>query len=238
MSPETVRALWAINERFYRTQAELFASKRTRPWAGMERVLREIPRPIGSVLDVGCGHGRFAAQLHGCGEQPRYLGLDGSPALLKLAAARSDVPSGCRWLEIDLQGDVADLPRGPFDLIAIFGVLHHIPGETRRLALLAALGERVARGGCLALAFWRTRGDAAPRQRAWSEAGLRDEDVEPGDRLLSFDGHPELFRYVHFADDAELERVESAPGLPLGLRFTGDGSGDAANAYFLWRRPM
>ena len=237
MSPETVRALRAINERFYRTQAELFASKRTRPWMGMERVLREVPRPIASVLDLGCGHGRFAAQLHGCGESPRYLGVDGSPALLKLAAARTDVPSGCRWLEVDLQDDPGALPRGPFDLIAIFGVLHHVPGEARRHALLGALGERVARGGSLALAFWRSQGDTAVRRRAWSEAGLRDEDVEPGDRLLSFDDHPDLFRYAHFADDAELERLEPAPGLPLSLRFTADGAGNAANAYFLWRRP-
>ncbi|MCP3983767.1 MAG: class I SAM-dependent methyltransferase [bacterium] len=234
MSPETVRALRAINERFYRTEAELFASKRTRPWAGMERVLQELPRRPDSVLDVGCGHGRFAAQLHALGMDPDYLGVDGSAALLELAAARSDLPARCRFLEVDILEAPRAIPEGPFDLIALFGVLHHVPGEARRQTLLRSLGERVAPGGTLALAFWRARGDDVARQRPWSDAGLCDDDVEPGDRLLSFDRRPDVFRYAHFADDAELVRVEPAPGLPLALRFT---AGDAANAYFIWRRP-
>lgn len=237
MSPETVRALRAINERFYRTEAKLFASKRTRPWAGMERVLRELPTPPRSVLDVGCGHGRFAAQLHAMGETPEYTGVDGSAALLELAAARTDVPAHCRWLQSDLEDDPSALPEGPFDLISLFGVLHHVPGEARRMTLLRCLGERVAPGGTLALAFWRTQGDSIERQRPWSDAGLCDADVEPGDRLLSFDRRPDVTRYAHFADDAELTRVEPAPGLPLALRFASDGAGCATNAYFLWRRP-
>ncbi|MCP5060043.1 MAG: class I SAM-dependent methyltransferase [bacterium] len=237
MSPETVRALRAINERFYRTEAKLFASKRTRPWAGMKRVLRELPMPPRSVLDVGCGHGRFAAQLHAMGEAPEYTGVDGSAALLELAAARTDVPARCRWLEVDLEEEPPALPEGPFDLVCLFGVLHHVPGEARRRALLHCLGERVAPGGTLALAFWRIQADGVERRRPWADAGLRDTDVEPGDRLLSFDRRPDVYRYAHFADDAELMRVETTPGLPLALRFTSDGPGKAANAYFLWRRP-
>ncbi|MBW2243348.1 MAG: class I SAM-dependent methyltransferase [Deltaproteobacteria bacterium] len=237
MSPETVRALRAINERFYRTEAKLFASKRTRPWKGMERVLRELSRPPRSVLDVGCGHGRFAAQLHAMGEAPDYTGVDGSAALLELAAARTDVPASCHWREADLEDDPGGLPEGPFDLVSLFGVLHHVPGEARRLALLRYLGERVAPGGTLALAFWSTHGDIIERQRPWSEVGLRDADVEPGDRLLSFDRRPNVLRYAHFADDEELARVEPATGLPLALRFTSDGASQTGNAYFLWRRP-
>ncbi len=199
-------------------------------------MLEELPRPIDRVLDVGCGHGRFAALLHAAGAEPAYLGVDASSELLRLAMERDDLPAACRWLQLDVLDDPDALPRGPFGLVTLFGVLHHVPGEARRHALLRALGERVAAGGTLALAFWRRAGDQVKRHLPWSLAGLREEDVEPGDRLLHFDGDERRFRYAHFADDAELDRVESAAGLPLALRFIADGQGNVANAYFLWRR--
>ena len=50
--------------------------------------------------------------------------------------------------------DVA-LPAGRFELVALFGVLHAIPGRARRRALLAAAAARTAPGGLLALSRWR-----------------------------------------------------------------------------------
>ena len=75
MTPDTVRALRAINERFYRTNAELFASKRTRPWPGMEQLIETLPTAPRRVLDVGCGHGRFAAHLATRHPQAEYTGV-------------------------------------------------------------------------------------------------------------------------------------------------------------------
>jgi SAM-dependent methyltransferase len=238
MSPETARTLARINQRFYREHAALFASRRERPWPGMLRVLHELPAKPGSVLDVGCGHGRFAALVREAAPGARFLGVDASLELLALARGRSDVPADAEWRRVDVLAEPEAIPRGPFDLVTLFGVIHHVPGEARRGALLRRLGERVAPGGTLALAFWTTAGDEdASRRVPWALAGVDAAELEPGDRLLRFGEDPLVNRFAHFADAAELLRVEAAPGLPCVLRFASDGAGGVSNAYFLWRRP-
>ncbi len=234
MAPETVRALRAINDRFYRTHAELFAAKRTRPWPGMQRLLRELPRPPRQVLDVGCGHGRFAALLAEQQPDAEYTGVDASPELLALATSRADGPRVRRLVRLDVQETPDALPPGPFDLVTLIAVLHHVPGEDRRLALLRTLAGRVAPGGTLALAFWRRIGDEEKRRVPFEEVGIDGADTEDGDRLTSFGEGKGRLRYGHFPDDAELDRMEEAPGLPLRLRYLDDGPEGRANAYFLW----
>ncbi len=204
----------------------------------MTRVLDELPAPPASVLDVGCGHGRFAALLSACFPHAMLTGVDGSEELLQLARQRPDVPQGADWLQLDVITQAESIPPGPFDLVTLFGVIHHIPGEQRRGGLLRELAERVAPRGSLALAFWTTAGDEdAARRVPWAHAHIDEAELEAGDRLLRFDNDPGVFRFAHFADAAELARVERAPGLPCLLRFTSDGTGGVANAYFLWRRP-
>lgn len=202
----------------------------------MHRVLEALPRAPQTVLDVGCAHGRFAALLAEHGVEAAYTGVDASRALLARARARTDLVPRTSWLELDLLEAPDRLPAGPFDLVTLFGVIHHIPGETRRAALLRTLAERVAPAGTLAVAFWRTIGDAPRRRVDWDRVGIDPADLEPGDRLQTFDGDESALRYAHFADDAELGRVERAAGLPLAFRFESDGTGQVANAYLLFRR--
>jgi SAM-dependent methyltransferase len=238
MTPETARALARINERFYRSHARLFASKRDRPWPGMDRVLDELLEAPRRVLDVGCGHGRFAQLLRARGSAASYCGVDASAELLALARERSDLAAGAEFLQLDAIEAAHEIPRGPFDLIGVFGVIHHVPGEVSRVALLRALATRLAPGGTLAIAFWRTTADESPDRRVpWRNAAIDERELEVGDRLLRFGSDPAVFRFSHFADEAELARLSRAAGLPLALRFDSDGAGGIANAYLLWRRP-
>ena len=99
MDQQTSRALNAINRDFYRRHAEEFSRTRQAPWHGWERVLRRMQeRGTGaapwSLLDVGCGNGRFARFCAGQTAQPfTYVGVDASRALLHLArAALSELP--------------------------------------------------------------------------------------------------------------------------------------------------
>jgi SAM-dependent methyltransferase len=149
----------------------------------------------------------------------------------------SDLIAGASFARVDVIERADAIAAGPFDLIGMFGVLHHVPGEAARVALLRALAARLASGGTLAVAFWRTRADEEPAKRVpWESAGIEASDVEPGDRLLRFDTDASVFRFAHFADEPELARLASALELPLAGRFDSDGAGGVANAYLSWRR--
>lgn len=204
----------------------------------MRRVLAELPVPPARVLDVGCAHGRFAALLAEGNREVTYHGVDASAELLAIGSARTDIPRVARWDQLDLIFASDRLPAGPFDLVSMFAVIHHVPGEARRRSLVAALAGRVAPGGTLAVAFWRTSGDQPRRHIDWSSVGIDPRELEPGDRLQTFDSDGSVPRYAHFADDAEVERMETACDLPLALRFDSDGDGRLSNAYLLWRRPL
>ncbi len=237
MTPDTVRALRQINERFYRMHGGLFASKRTRPWPGMKRLLELLPAPPKTVLDVGCGHGRFAAHLAEPYPDVEFTGVDGSETLLEIASGRDDLPKHSHFVAVDFEEDGSGLPPGPYDLVTLIAVIHHVPQESRRRALLSDLAKRVAPGGLLAVAFWRLQGDLDKRRIDWSEVGLDATEMEAGDRLTSFDGTPDRLRYAHFADDAELDRLEDSTGIPLLVRYVSDGPSEDANAYLVWRKP-
>jgi SAM-dependent methyltransferase len=238
MTPETTRALCAITERFYRTRADAFAGKRDRAWPGMRRVLDELPEPPARVLDAGCAHGRFAALLAERHPGVAYHGVDASAELLAIGAARRDIPAAARWDRLDLIFSSDTLPAGPFDLVSMFAVIHHVPGEARRRSLVETMASRVAPGGTLAVAFWRTSGDQPRRHVDWSSVGIDPAELEAGDRLQTFDSDGSVPRYAHFADDAEIERMQTACDLPLVLRFDSDGDGLLSNAYLLWQRPL
>lgn len=204
----------------------------------MKRALDELPDRPARILDVGCGHGRFGALVAERFPACRYHGVDASAELLEIARGRTDLPAVSRWDQLDLIFENERLPEGPFDLVSMFAVIHHVPGEARRAALLRTLAERLAPGGTLAVAFWRTTGDEARRHVDWSSVGIDASELEAGDRLQSFDSDAAVPRYAHFADESELERLQAACELPLQLRFDSDGNERVSNAYLLWRRPL
>ncbi len=204
----------------------------------MRRVLDALPAPPRAILDAGCGHGRFAQLLRERGCAASYWGVDASAEMLAIARERTDLIPGAAFSRADVIEDAAALPAGPFDLIAMFGVIHHVPGEAARVALLRALAARLAAGGTLAVAFWRAPVDEdTSRHVPWQTAGIDPRDLEPGDRLQRFDTDASVYRFSHFADEPELARLADAPGVPLALRFDADGSDGLGNAYLLWRRP-
>jgi SAM-dependent methyltransferase len=194
------------------------------------------------VLDVGCGNGRLGRFVAERTPGLRYTGLDASPELLALAAQAGGLGEDPELLRVDLvEDDLAHaLGDRRFDLIACFGVLHHLPGRDRRRALLAELLARLAPGGRLCLTCWRLAQFERARQRilpweAWNATHtprIDPEQLEPGDHLLPWDlgqGH----RYVHFAHESETgELLAQLPCRVLEC-FTADGRSGDANRYFV-----
>ena len=253
MNPGTRSALRAVNRRFYDRFASEFDATRERPWPGWERVADRLA--IGAavtVLDAGCGNARFGAFLAGrLTGSVHYLGFDTCDALLRAAAARLDglleEPELCR---LDVLEDDLDRALGArrFDLVALFGVLHHVPGHDARRRLLRRLGRRLAPAGVMAASIWQPDRSSrfARRVVPWesynqrrARLGLETLDLdalETGDTLLSWGGSAEHPRYCHFPDDAEIESLIAAPRAPLVDRFRADGRSGHDNLYLVWQQ--
>lgn len=263
---ETTRCtLSEVNRRFYREAAEEFSGTRTRAWAGWSRVLERAPfsvankaseDPLIRVLDVGCGNGRFGSFIDRRLTRPfGYLGLDSSRQLLRIARRRL---TACKkldlqLLEVDLErGDLATaLGARRFEAIAVFGVLHHIPGFVARRKLLQELTRYLAPGGLLALSFWQfaTRKRFENRILDWDEMDqwgldpVEPEQLEPGDYLLRWgpiagvddEDASQRWRYCHHASDAEIGMLVSGLGLECEERYRADGVDSAQNRYELLR---
>jgi SAM-dependent methyltransferase len=250
MNETTAHALAAINRSLYEDRAAEWNAVRERPWRGFARVQQHLAALAPGrlrVLDLGCGNGRFARALaEGLppdGASLEYVGVDASAPLLDLA--RSRAPRGCRFARADFVAEPPDatLPQGPFDLVALLGVLHAIPSRARRRALLVAASARVGPRGLLALTRWRFAECAARRTRivpwerynASARTPIDLRDLEPGDHLLSF-GSRGALRYCHAVDSAELDALLSDLPLVREGEWFDDGREGSENHYVVLRR--
>jgi len=237
MNEHTIHHLNAINRAFYAQTAADFHATRGRAWVGWQRLippLQALHAPL-HVLDIGCGNGRFGVFLAEHSLTPlAYHGIDNSSALLDYARkALGDMPDVSARLD---GGDVVydPLPNASYDLVVLFGVLHHIPDAQRRLALVRSAAERLTPGGLLAFACWRFY--EYPRFRERIVSWNADEAVETNDYLLDWRRGTPALRYCHYVDDAEHEALVAASALTEIDRYRADGETGDVNQYSVLKK--
>jgi SAM-dependent methyltransferase len=249
MNAKTRQTLIELNRTFYAENSRAFSDSRRDPWPGWSRALSHLNPPHDppiSVLDVGCGNGRFATFLeHKLSSPHRYLGLDSSPALLSHARSAHDCHKDVAFEELDILDPCARLaPAGArFDLIALFGVLHHVPGRASRSDLIERLIARLIPGGILIVTAWqfgafdRFRSRIIPWElyNAETRDPIDEGELEAGDHLLGF-ADASLPRYCHFAPQDELRELVTQRCAELVDEFSADGKTGDLNRYAVLRR--
>jgi tRNA (uracil-5-)-methyltransferase TRM9 len=201
-----------------------------------------------SILDLGCGNGRFGAWLGENFEPPYgYTGVDSSDRLIEMVRSNLVPREGvrCELVVADLVADDLDehLDDRTFDLLTLFGLLHHVPALDRRRALLQDLQERLAPGGLMAMTFWQFADHERFRRRflEWEEYNreasepVDPTDLEEGDYLLRW-GETVGYRYCHFTDPSEAARLVESLDLEILETFRADGEGGDLNLYYLLRQ--
>lgn len=230
MTPETALRLVELNRLFYETFGEPFSASRRRPQPGWERLLLRVAAlPDSSVLDVGCGDGRFGRFLRGRGHHGPYVGVDFSAALLMQTPDWTE----SQFLSRDLSAPECLAGMGQHDLVVCLSTLQHIPGQTNRLRLLADLAGCLTDGGVLVLANWQFTGSQRQQRKIspWSAVGIDECELEAGDYLLSWSRGGQGYRYVALLDEVTMLRMAAAAGLRLVEQFRSDGREGDLNLY-------
>lgn len=231
MNAETIARLNALNRAFYQITAADFDQTRTAPWPGWETLLPLLSTPL-SVLDVACGNGRFGVFLfERLGINVTYHGVDSNPQLLSFA--QTALSGYAARLE---QRDILSepLPAGSYDLVVLFGMLHHIPGHDNRRDFMRTLAARVAPGGLLVFTAWCFYEYERFRQRIVPFPP--DLRVEPGDYLLDWRRGTRALRYCHYVDDQEHAALIQVTGLREVLTYRADGHSGDVNRYSILKR--
>jgi SAM-dependent methyltransferase len=235
MNDSTIERLNDINRAFYETTAQEFDQTRGTAWQGWVVLKDYLSAPL-SVLDIGCGNGRFGLFLaETFSETITYHGIDNNSALLDFARiAFSDVPNLDATLsEKDIITSGIDSSE-TYDLVALFGVIHHIPGYDNRQQFIKQIAPRVNPNGLLCFASWRFYEYERFRKRLmdWSD----DIEVEKHDYLLDWRRGERALRYCHYVDDDEQNALIEASSLKEIVTYRADGSDNRMNTYTLLKR--
>ena len=242
MDDRIARRLLELNAEFYQTFATQFSDTRQRIQPGVYRVLETIPANA-NVLDLGCGNGEFAQNLAHGEFHGRYLGLDFSQGLLEVARARRLDPlkisfqqanlADPDWLETVKNSQQKEVL---FDRILAFAALHHLPGRKNHLEIFKSVRSLLAPNGLFIHSNWQFLKSERLRKRIhdWSEIGLSEADVEPGDYLLDWRRGGFGFRYVHHFSEDELISLAKETGFSIVKTFYSDGESGNLGLYQVW----
>jgi tRNA (uracil-5-)-methyltransferase TRM9 len=227
---QTIQRLNQLNAEFYNITADNFDLLRRNSWPGWDRLIPHLHSSL-TVLDVGCGNGRFALFLAKHVNKLRYHGIDNNARLLEHARITLQHINDATLEQRDLIENPLD--SGTYAFVGIFAVLHHVPGFAQRLHLMRILSERVERGGILAFACWRFYEYERYRERFidWPEDWMREKH----DYLLDWKRGRQALRYCHYVDDAEHAALIAATGLTEIETFRSDGETGDVNRYSILR---
>lgn len=134
--------------------AEHFSETRHHPWPEVRAFLAGA-EPVERALDIGCGNGRHSELLADLAGQT--IGIDASPALLRIAERRVAGPTAVALC----LGDAVGLPvrTNAIDLAVFIATIHHLPTREDRLASLAELARVLGADGRALISAWSTAHD-------------------------------------------------------------------------------
>lgn len=200
-----------------------FSATRKRPWPEWEIFVPYL-KPAKSLLDVGCGNGRFSSfcRTH----QLVYEGLDISAGLL--SEAKILFPD-----EKFRQGDALSLPYADeeFDYVASIAVLHHLQSENDRTSGIKEMFRVMKSGGLLFLMVWNLLDNEKYIKEKSIAASIALDDItkSPQDFIIPW-GRSKIPRYYYAFKPDELGRLlEKAGFLTEKICYSGGKEIDSNN---------
>ena len=178
--------------------------------------------PGGRLLVVGAGTGIELATFRRARPDLHLTGLDPSAQMLEMARRRlakdDAAPPGPGSVELRL-GLVRDLPVRPrFHAATIINVLHFLPDDGEKAALLKAVADRLRAGGLLVLFDLHGEPGAPEHERAmeawrryWRIMNLAEEEIPRFEERISTG--------IHFASAQRIADLAEQAGFGPPRRF-------------------
>jgi SAM-dependent methyltransferase len=227
-----VAALINLTNDFYNKIGLEFDKTRQTPWKGWDIIIDKILADDGatrgfSVLDIGCGNGRFLDYLETRSnfKLKSYLGVDSNEFLLTKTKGE--------FLKGDFISDVDSIP-GKFDIVCAFGLTHHVPSTELRMKWFKEVSEKVNDNGYFVFSNWRI--DLLDDFKA--KVLKSDLDLEENDYILGWNDS-DAKRYVHIYKEAEMKDIAdllSQKGFEKFCAFFADGRNDKLNEYYVFKK--
>lgn len=233
MNFKTFKELVQLNKEFYSKVSADFSRTRQKSWGGWDRIIPFINEYYGSgrgtiklkILDIGCGNGRFYSFLKkNLSGNFEYLGLDSSGELI--SEAKNNFPD-VEFLVRDVFQDLESIESG-FDIVVIFGVMHHVPSIRFRREWIDAVKGKLVMGGLLVISFWDLQIDRGRFEKKIKEHNF---ELEEGDYILGWGDENDAYRYAHFYSQNEIDDLLS--GFKSLANYSDDGKTRNLNKYFI-----
>jgi SAM-dependent methyltransferase len=251
MNLETIKKLNKLNLDFYQTIADDFDQSRQQPWEGW-RVLveKDAFKRCSSVIDIGCGNGRFANFIHNYGIT-HYFGSDSNPALLKQAQQYATLFDFFKLKKIDFIStlieesthifpteELAGLNFPTQKLFSVFGVMHHVPSFELRKLVISKIEAAMQENDLLAVSCWQFTKipNLMARQVSPNTVALKPDELEKNDYILDWQRGSNAYRYCHQVTTEEMNKLLEQSNLHIVDQWDSDGKTNNLNTYYLLQK--
>ena len=233
------------NDLYTGKNAKHFSQSRNQPWEGWKLAFKYLKNLESlSVLDLGCGNGRYLDFLLSQNKKvEKYVGVDSSEELLEIAAEKYGgeiqrtplTPLNQRggvekvkFVEHDLNNSINI--KDKFNHIVLWAVLHHIESAERRLEIIKESVNHLEKDGIFAITFWQFGNNPDFLKRHTIK------NLENNDYILSF-GKEKSERFCHHFTDEEIDLIINKIGDVKVLgEFSSDGFNNNMNYYVILQK--